>query len=182
MCCGPGSRQRAGSRSTTPARHKSRNGFCTVIGNDDFTRVSHHGIEEPAQLPGVPARRTHGLRGQRRGLGLHARALAVVLGDGAAGQPPGPAVCRPGGLHGASPGSRPRRSQRAARPRRHRHRRRALGAITAHGFLCDAVVVSDDAGQFNVGQHALWWVHAERLVHKLDAFTDIRCSALDRNQ
>ena len=46
------------------------------------------------------------------------------------------------------------------------------GAVTAHGFLCEAVVVSDDAGQFNVGQHALCWIHAERLVHKLDTFTD----------
>jgi len=33
-------------------------------------------------------------------------------------------------------------------------------------------VVSDDAGQFNVGQHALCWIHAERLVHKLETFTD----------
>ena len=38
------------------------------------------------------------------------------------------------------------------------------GAVHAHGFLCEAVVVSDDAGQFNVGQHALCWIHAERLV------------------
>jgi hypothetical protein len=45
------------------------------------------------------------------------------------------------------------------------------GSVQAHGFLCDAVILSDDAGQFNVGQHALCWVHAERLVHKLDAFT-----------
>ena len=29
------------------------------------------------------------------------------------------------------------------------------GAIAAHGFLHEAVIVSDDAGQFNVGQHAL---------------------------
>ena len=34
------------------------------------------------------------------------------------------------------------------------------------------MVLSDDAGQFAVGRHALCWVHAERLVHKLDAFTD----------
>jgi hypothetical protein len=34
------------------------------------------------------------------------------------------------------------------------------------------VVLSDDAGQFNIGRHALCWVHAERLVHKLDTFTD----------
>ena len=46
------------------------------------------------------------------------------------------------------------------------------GAVAAHGFLCEAVVVSDDAGQFKVGQHALCWIHAERLVHKLETFTD----------
>src|SRR3954453_22641315 len=46
------------------------------------------------------------------------------------------------------------------------------GAVSAHAFLCEAVVVSDDAGQFNVGQHALCWIHAERLVHKLETFTE----------
>jgi transposase IS66 family protein len=46
------------------------------------------------------------------------------------------------------------------------------GSIKAHGFLPDTVIVSDDAGQFNVGQHGLCWVHAERLVHTLDTFTD----------
>jgi hypothetical protein len=46
------------------------------------------------------------------------------------------------------------------------------GSVKAHGFLPDTVIVSDDAGQFNVGQHGLCWVHCERLVHKLDAFTD----------
>ena len=34
------------------------------------------------------------------------------------------------------------------------------------------MVLSDDAGQFNIGRHALCWVHAERLVHKLDTFND----------
>ena len=42
------------------------------------------------------------------------------------------------------------------------------GSVKAHGFLPNTVIVSDDAGQFDVGQHALCWVHAERLVHKLD--------------
>jgi hypothetical protein len=51
------------------------------------------------------------------------------------------------------------------------------GSILAHGFLRATVVLSDDAGQFNVGEHALCWVHAERLVHKLDAFTDRHRSA-----
>jgi len=51
------------------------------------------------------------------------------------------------------------------------------GSIHAHGFLCEAVVLSDDAGQFNIGRHALCWVHAERLVHKLDAFNDLQRAA-----
>ena len=46
------------------------------------------------------------------------------------------------------------------------------GSVKAHGFLRDGVILSDDAGQFDVGHHALCWVHAERLVHKLDAFTE----------
>ncbi len=41
------------------------------------------------------------------------------------------------------------------------------GAVCHHGLLTEAVIVSDDAGQFRVGTHALCWVHAERLVHKL---------------
>jgi hypothetical protein len=46
------------------------------------------------------------------------------------------------------------------------------GSIQVHGFLQEGVIVSDDAGQFAVGNHALCWIHAERLVHKLDTFTD----------
>ena len=54
------------------------------------------------------------------------------------------------------------------------------GSVKAHGFLPETVIVSDDAGQFNVGQHALCWVHAERLVHKLDTFTDLHRAAQQR--
>lgn len=41
------------------------------------------------------------------------------------------------------------------------------GAICHQDLLTGAVIVSDDAGQFRVGRHALCRVHAERLVHKL---------------
>jgi Transposase IS66 family len=54
------------------------------------------------------------------------------------------------------------------------------GSVQSHMFLCDAVVLSDDAGQFNVGRHALCWIHAERLVHKLDTFTDEQRAAQAR--
>ena len=51
------------------------------------------------------------------------------------------------------------------------------GSIKAHGFLPTTAIVSDDAGQFDVGPHGLCWVHAERLVHKLDTFTDLHRAA-----
>ena len=51
------------------------------------------------------------------------------------------------------------------------------GSIAAQGLLDDTVIVSDGAGQFDIGLHAACWVHAERLVHKLDAFTDDRRAA-----
>jgi hypothetical protein len=41
------------------------------------------------------------------------------------------------------------------------------GAIRHHGLMANTVVVSDDAGQFRVAQHALCWVHAERHLEKL---------------
>ena len=53
------------------------------------------------------------------------------------------------------------------------------GAITDHGLLTDAVIVSDGAGQFNVGHHARCWVHAERLIHSLIGFAAQR-AALER--
>lgn len=56
------------------------------------------------------------------------------------------------------------------------------GSIKAHGFLPNTVIVSDDAGQFNVGQHGLCWVHAERLIHKLDVFTDEQRVAQSRTR
>src|SRR5215211_4600720 len=46
------------------------------------------------------------------------------------------------------------------------------GSVKAHGLLPDTVILSDDAGQFVLDRHALCWVHAERLVHKLDTFTE----------
>jgi len=53
------------------------------------------------------------------------------------------------------------------------------GAIEAEGLLGQAVIISDDAGQFRVGDHALCWVHAERLVHKLVPANDKQRNAVE---
>lgn len=48
----------------------------------------------------------------------------------------------------------------------------------SHGLSKDLVVLSDDAGQFNVLVHALCWIHAERNINKLIGFTDDQRVAL----
>ena len=52
------------------------------------------------------------------------------------------------------------------------HRRLAteaalVGSIAERGLLTGTVIVSDDAGQFDVLTHALCWVHAERHLRRL---------------
>ncbi len=49
-----------------------------------------------------------------------------------------------------------------------------IGSLIYHGFNSDMVIISDDAGQFNILQHALCWVHAERTIQKLIGFTQDR--------
>ena len=53
------------------------------------------------------------------------------------------------------------------------------GAIAAEDRLGNSVILSDDAGQFHVGDHALCWVHAERLVYKLVPATDRQRNAVE---
>ena len=47
-----------------------------------------------------------------------------------------------------------------------------IGAIVARGLLTDTVIVSDEAGQFDVFQHALCWVHAERHLRQIVCVSD----------
>ena len=57
-----------------------------------------------------------------------------------------------------------------------------LGSVIEHGIHPQVVIVSDDAGQFNVLQHALCWIHAERTIKKLVGFTDEQQAALEAKQ
>jgi hypothetical protein len=155
----------------TGARHQGKNGFCTQIGNDAFTFFATTASKSRANFLGL-------LRAGHGDYALNDQAFAYMRRRRLAG----PVVAR-----------------LAAHPARHFADQAAWqahlaalgiaamkvhpdpvtvateaalwGAVTAHGFLDGTVIVSDDAGQFNVGEHALCWVHAERLVHKLDTFT-----------
>jgi hypothetical protein len=155
----------------TGARHGGRNGYCTQIGNDSFTwfatrptksrlnfldllRAGDGGyVVNPAALDYMRGRALAGPLIERL-----AHAPAARFADHAAWQthlrqldietlpvPQDPASIATEGA--------------------------IWGAISERGLLDGTVVVSDGAGQFAVGRHALCWVHAERLVHKLETFT-----------
>ena len=47
-----------------------------------------------------------------------------------------------------------------------------IGSIIEHGISKHLVILSDDAGQFNVLLHALCWIHANRAIDKIIPFTD----------
>jgi hypothetical protein len=47
-----------------------------------------------------------------------------------------------------------------------------LGCALQNSAIEGLAVISDGAGQFNVLQHGLCWVHAERLIHKLIPLND----------
>ena len=57
-----------------------------------------------------------------------------------------------------------------------------IGSLINHGFNTEMVIVSDDAGQFNILNHALCWVHAERLINKLIGFSDDQKKAIESSQ
>src|SRR3954470_4643004 len=156
----------------TGARHKAANGVCTQIGNDHFAWFGTTARKSRLNFLDL-------LRAGHTDYVINAEALAYMHDRGLAG----PVITRLS-LH-------PERSfldeaawmshlQRlgisdlkvSPDPVRIATEGALWGAIKAHGFLPDTVVVSDDAGQFAIGLHALCWVHAERLVHKLDTFTD----------
>ena len=67
----------------------------------------------------------------------------------------------------------------------HRHVRIAtegalIGSLLHHGLPKSLVIVSDDAGQFNILKHALCWVHAERTLNKLIAPNEEKRNILEQ--
>jgi hypothetical protein len=54
-----------------------------------------------------------------------------------------------------------------------------IGSILSHGFPIDMVILSDDAGQFNVLIHALCWIHAERGIKALTMSNEIQIKAVE---
>src|ERR1700693_3737473 len=156
----------------TGARHKAANGFCTQIGNAHFAWF------------GTTRSKTRGnflelLRAGHGDYAINAEALAYMRQRALAGQVIARLTEHPDRFFPDRPAWTAHLDRLGISALKVTpdpvmiHNEGGLwGSVKAHAFLPNTVIVSDDAGQFNVGQHGLCWVHAERLVHKLDTFTD----------
>jgi len=164
----------------TGARHKAKNGFCTQIGNADFTWFGTTGSKS----------RLNFLELLRAGHGdyvVNDEALAYMRARALAG-PVIACLSEHADRVFADRAAWNTHLERLGVAALKVHPNPVLiategalwGSVKAHGLLADAAIVSDDAGQFNVGPHGLCWVHAERLVHKLDTFTDAQRAAQRR--
>jgi len=156
----------------TGARHKAVNGFCTQIGNDRFAFFATTGSKS----------RLNFLELLRAGHGdyvINAEALAYMRSRSLAG----PVIRMLAGADDKCFSDRAAWQAHLERlgitalkvnpdPVKIATEGALWGSVKAHGLLADTVIVSDDAGQFNVGRHGLCWVHAERGVHRLDTFSD----------
>jgi Transposase IS66 family len=161
----------------TGARHAGRNGFCTQIGNDSFTWFGTTGSKSRLNfLDLLRAGHTDYVVNDVALDYMRARSLAGPVISRLAAAPQGRFADR-----GAWQAHLRRLGisdlQVAPDPVCIATEGALWGAVAEHGFLRNAVIVSDDAGQFAVGRHALCWVHTERLLHKLDTFTDLHRAA-----
>jgi Transposase IS66 family len=166
----------------TGARHKAKNGFCTQIGNHRFTWFGSRSSKSRLNFLDL-------LRAGHTDFVLNDQAFDYMRGRGLAA----PLIARlteagetrfvdqaawQAHLSRLGIASPPEAGLALIQdPVQIATEAAQWGSIHAHGFLRNAVLLSDDAGQFAVGRHALCWVHAERLVHKLDTFTDLQRSA-----
>ena len=57
-----------------------------------------------------------------------------------------------------------------------------LGALIESGLSADLGIMSDGAGQFRLLEHALCWVHAERLINRLIPVTEGQVQAVETVQ
>jgi hypothetical protein len=161
----------------TGARHAGANGVCTQIGNQDFAWFGTTTSKSRLNFLGL-------LRAGHADYVINDVALAYLRERGLAG-PLIASLADDAVRHFADSAAWTAHLDRlgiqglegSLGPARIATEGALWGSIAAHGFLREAVILSDDAGQFDVGRHALCWVHAERLVHRLETFTDAQHAA-----
>ena len=161
----------------TGARHAGKNGYCTHIGNEFFAWFESTGSKSRVNFLE--------LLGKGHGHGdyvINDDALEYIKGQGFP-QRLLALLATEANKHFESEGHWKDHLKQMGIIKE-RHVRIAtegalLGSILHHGFSKELVILSDDAGQFNILMHALCWIHAERTIHKLVACNQKESKAIE---
>ena len=150
------------------ARHKGNNGYVTHIGNDAFAWFQSTQSKSRINFLGLLCSVEPGYR-------INDDAMAYWQQQKLPAKPKALLAQSPVGYLSDATAWEAHLDQLGITQKRHRRiatEGALLGNLQYHHYVQDLIIVSDDAGQFNVLQHALCWVHTERLVHTMIPLND----------
>lgn len=150
------------------ARHQGKNGFVTQIGNDLFAWFSSTGSKSRINFLEL-------LHAGHITYQVTEEALTYMREQGLAAE-----VCERLTLRAPTEISTPKDWQDILAALKIEGERKVriategalLGSLLEKGLNPELAIISDGAGQFAILLHALCWIHAERLIHKLIPMND----------
>jgi hypothetical protein len=151
----------------TGARHRGKNGYCTVVSNDFFTYFKSTPGKSRINFLEL-------LCGEGKSFHINEMALEYMHAQGLAEQ----YLSKFAGDtqqvlkdQGAWEGYLEQLGIRARHAVRIATEGALIGCLFSQGINKELAVISDDAGQFNVLRHGLCWIHAERNLQKLHCYS-----------
>jgi hypothetical protein len=159
----------------TGARHKGKNGYCTHIGNESFSWFES--TESKSRINFLKL-----LRAGHSDFAVNMDAIAYMEANTLPRKALQPINDNLGAIFADDEQWNRFLSNQGIVKERHVQiatEGALIGSIIEHGISRDLVVLSDDAGQFNVLLHALCWIHANRAVEKIIPFTEQAKKDLD---
>ena len=159
----------------TGARHKGKTGYCTHIGNEQFAWFESTDSKSRINFLRL-------LRAGRSDYWINADAVAYMQANKLPRAALDAVIANHGTMFADDDQWHDFLTTRGIVSPRHvkiATEGALLGSIVEHGIAKNLVVLSDDAGQFNILRHALCWIHANRTIDKITPITDDARKDLD---
>lgn len=147
----------------TGARHQGKNGYCTHIGNELFAWFESTNSKSRINFLEL-------LRAENKDYIINQDALDYMKNQKLPIEPRRmleQAVLKRVGARGDWECHLDSLGIKCPRHRKIATEGALIGSILSRGFFVDLKIMSDDAGQFNIFQHILCWIHAERKINEL---------------
>ena len=159
----------------TGARHEGKNGYCTHIGNESFSWFESTGSKSRINFLKL-------MRAGHSDFAINMDAICYMQSNKLPQEALTTITENPGMIFANDSQWNSFLTQNGIVNDRHVQiatEGALIGSIIEHGVSKHLVILSDDAGQFNVLLHALCWIHANRAIDKVIPFTDKARKDLD---